>query len=274
MVVYVVAIPLQNSDEEADWQLCSQLWLVGALLFVVESLMDLIWAAKRWLAEAKLALEKVTYGAIPRFTSHDMAVPLAEVEDDEGQPRQCVPWLDRIHWDFHAALWFLIPSVFYTVSSLLDPYVVVWSWLNLLRGAGMSDDDYSVLCSDIAACIYIFDGLIGLIGRYSEVRQTPPDEQLFIVKIWAAKGFFQVDWAAWGDICFFIGAVLGVAQQFLLDIVWLNWVVQLLWLADAMFYMLACFPTMRTMTKNRVIAATSPVASRRPTDASPRPSSE
>merc|ERR1712072_1314941 len=108
----------------------------------------------------------------------------------------CAPWVDKVHWDFWASCFFLIPSLFTLIQCFLDPNIVVWSWLNVLRGSGMTDDDFAALCNKISASLYIFDGLLGLIGRYSYRRQVDPADRLLIYEVWRARGVFELDWAA------------------------------------------------------------------------------
>merc|ERR1740138_1362902 len=103
--------------------------------------------------------------------------------------------------------------------------------------------------SKIAASIFVVNSVVGLVGRYSYIRTTPREDQLVKVCVWTARGFFEVDWGLWGDIFFLVGAIVGVFQQFKSYSEPLDWLVEWLWTLDALFYMIACWPTMRSMMK-------------------------
>lgn len=153
---------------------------------------------------------------------------------------------DNVPWDLCAALLFLTGSVFYLVASLVDKNAVnpPWSWLII---GDFTEPQYGTLCSKIGACIFVANSVVGLAGRYSYIRTTPREDQLVKVCVWTARSFFEVDWALWGDMLFLIGAIVGVYQQFNDYTEPLDWVVESLWTADAVFYMIACWPTMRSM---------------------------
>jgi len=158
---------------------------------------------------------------------------------------------DNVPWDLYGALLFLIGSIFYLVSSLIDKNCVnpAWTWLIIGYSGRQSIWPYSELCSKIGAVIFIVNAIVGLVGRYSYTRTTPVKDQLVKVCFWTANGFFEIDWALWGDIFFFVGGVVGVYQQFATYSEALDWLTEGLWTLDALFYMIACWPTMSSMMK-------------------------
>ena len=102
MVLYLIAVPYEwcaNSQDPDVSMLVSQLNLWGALLFVMESLLDLAWGLKRSILESRLREDKAQL-------AHVSGRPSAEPES-----ALCMPWLDKVHWDMWAAFWFLIPSL-------------------------------------------------------------------------------------------------------------------------------------------------------------------
>lgn len=255
MVAYLWAVPLYYSEEEKDWKLMSWLYLVGATLFVVESLMDLAWGGKRWLAESALSKDKAKLASIqgsgqPRESENSNNAPLQprESENSEGFSArdQCLPWLDKVHWDFWAALFFLIPSFISFYESFLDPYIVVWPVLNW---TSMENWEFCEMIEKWSASIYIFDAAIALMGRYSYRRTTPVDDRLKMLYVWEAKSLFHLDWAAWGDFLFLFGAVVGLVDLYETEIVWFYYFTDVTWLVDALFYMIASFPILRSAMK-------------------------
>lgn len=271
MVLYLWAVPLLYQDPYPA--LCSWLYLFGAIFFVVESSMDLGWSGKRWLAESALKKDKAklasTDGASGRASegsrqpresensnnpprqpresenSYDVPRHLSTEAGGFSQRDQCFPWLDEVHWDFWAALFFLIPSFISFYESFLDAYIVVWPVLNWRRNT-MDDVDFCAMIEKWSAAIYIFDAAIALMGRYSYRRTTPVDERLKMLCVWQAKNIFELDWAAWGDFLFLAGAVIGLVQNYETDIEWFNYFTNVTWLVDALFYMLASLPTLRS----------------------------
>lgn len=247
-------------QDEKHWKNASWLWLWAALLFLVESMIDFLWSFKVLFVERRLRKAKLELAHTPRATeasrpSAGADRPSAGLLDSEGQAL-CCPWFDEIPWGLWSALFFVIPSCLYLAVCFFDPYVVVWHWLNW---SSMSDADYAELLSEIAAYLFLFDSLLGLAGRYSIRRQVPADDQLSLAP-WTASGFFTIDWAAYGDTLFFIGAIVGVIQQVREYNQPLDWVTNGLWALDAVFYMFASYPVLRTLLKNRTLPATRPSA--------------
>jgi hypothetical protein len=177
--------------------------------------------------------------------------PSASTPSAEGEDEIKYTWFDNIAWDLWGALIFMIASIFYLIASLIDKNAVnpPWTWLIIGYKDRNSIWPYSELCSKIAACIFVVNSIVGLVGRYSYIRTTPVKDQLVKVYLWTASGFFEIDWALWGDVFFFIGAVVGVYQQFKTYTEPLDWLVESLWTLDALFYMIACWPTMSSMMK-------------------------
>merc|ERR1719329_1411431 len=160
---------------------------------------------------------------------------------------------DNIAWDLWGALIFMVASFFYLFASLVDKNAVNPPWTFLIPGYKDRTDiwPYSENCSKIAAVMFVVNSIVGLMGRYSYIRTTPREDRLVMVQMWTARGFFEIDWALWGDIFFFIGAVVGVYQQFATYNEALDWLVESLWTLDAVFYIFACVPTMMSMMKCR-----------------------
>lgn len=269
MVLYLCAIPPYNCipDPETyyyryryytDSNSCvptyhrsSWLYLIAAILFVVESGMDAIWGVKRIIAQRSLQSAQkelgITATGRPSASTLQSGRPSGAESEDDIQYTA----FDNVPWDLYAALIFMTGSIFYLVASLIDKNVVnpPWTWLIIGYSDRSSIAPYSVLMSKIAASIFVFNSVVGLVGRYSYVRTTPREDQLVKVCVWTARGFFEVDWALWGDVLFFIGAIVGVYQQFNVYTEPLDWVVESLWALDAVFYMIACLPTMMSMMR-------------------------
>lgn len=248
MVFYLWAIP----EPEGHFQ--SNLFLVGALLFVAESGMDLFWAIKRWRVEIVLARDKKELQELaPMLDREDgpgSAALLAKLNDASIAPKEyCMPWLDDIHWDVWAALFFFIPAMLYLLSSFLDPNLIVLHWLNVMSFRGMSDQDFSTLVCQIAAWMFVFDATLGVIGKITYVRTEEPEDRLILYEVWRLRSFFELDWAAWGDAVFLIGSFVAVYQQYDDVSVALDWVSQGLWALDALFYVISCIPGFVSMLR-------------------------
>lgn len=245
MVLYLVAIPLESLPDaytqSPNGMSLSQLWFGGALLFVLESSMDF---------SLNLRSRLTTGAAEPATTTGGDA-------GSEDAEERCAPWLDKLDWDVWAAFFFLVPSLITLTSSLLDPNIVMWEPVNVFRSAGYSNDEFTDLCAKTSAALFILDALIGLMGRYSFRRQIPSAERLILCKIWLVKGFFEIDWLAWGDLLFGIGAVIGLWQAFDDGNVPLKWATNVLWLVDGLFYVLGCMPKFRSMLKGRSLRSLS-----------------
>jgi len=267
MLLYLAAIPPYNCVHEpetyyykyryySDYNSCvpsyhwsSGLFLIAALLFVLESGMDVIWGVKRIFVQRSLqsAQKELGITATGRPSISTSGRPSGAESEDEIQYTA----FDNVPWDLYGALLFLIGSIFYLVSSLIDKNCVnpAWTWLIIGYSGRQSIWPYSELCSKIGAVIFIVNAIVGLVGRYSYTRTTPVKDQLVKVCFWTAKGFFEIDWALWGDIFFFVGGVVGVYQQFATYSEALDWLTEGLWTLDALFYMIACWPTMSSMMK-------------------------
>lgn len=245
-VVYLVAIPLGDSQAKGEQVKASWLNLVGALLMVSESLIDLVWSLKSWFTNRMIGrrvevLQAVMPNAIDSHKSLLRSI------------KGCTLRLDGVHWDFWTALFFLIASLLALMQSFLDPNIVGdSSWLYTLTAVlDMSNADLSSLCGEASAWLFLLDAMLCLMGRYSYNRQVAPTERLVIVKLWLARGMFMVDWPVWGDVMFAIGAASGVWDAYDgTSNLWLPWIENVLWLCDSLFYFLGCLPTLRGMLKN------------------------
>lgn len=270
MILYLASIPPYNcihdpetyyysyryySDHNScvpSYHVSSWLYLVAAALFILEAGMDVMWGLKRMVVQSSLQKAQKELG-IPATGRPSAASTLAGrssaqapfITEDSEIPLTAY---DTVPWDLFAAILFVIGSVFYLVSSLIDKNCVNPPWTWLIIG---SDDKaaYSVLVCKIAAVIFIFDSIVGLMGRVSYFRTTPPEDRLVVLALWKAKGFFEIDFGLWGDLLFFAGAIVGAYQQFNTYSEPLDWLVESLWTLDAFFYMLACWPTMKSMMK-------------------------
>lgn len=267
MILYLAAIPPYNCvhDDEtyyykyryySDYNSCvpsyhwsSWLFLIAALLFVIESGMDIIWGIQRIFVQRKLqsAQKELGITATGRPSLSTSGRPSGAESEEEIKYTA----FDNVPWDVYAAILFFIGSIFYLVSSLIDKNAVnpPWTWLIIGYSGRQSIWPYSELCCKIGACIFVANSLVGFMGRYSYIRTTPAKDQLVKVCLWTAGGFFEIDWALWGDIFFMIGSVVGVYQQFATYVEYLDWITEGLWALDALFYMIACWPTMSSMMK-------------------------
>merc|ERR1712227_1062399 len=117
-------------------------WLnfIAAVLFVLESSIELYWAIKRWRAEIQLEKDKEELAS--------MNLPdVDSIHRDVNTDELPFPLLDKVHYDFWAAVWFLIPSLLTLAESFLgdgSDGFPVWSWLNVLSSSGVSDADFAV----------------------------------------------------------------------------------------------------------------------------------
>lgn len=272
MIIYMLAVAPGNDPYDAwgdsSYDSACWLWLVGALLFTTESLMDMAFAVKRWIAgdnlirdkeaaadqtnEADGRVSRPRTSAATAGTGGGWMVTRARLSygSNPDQLNLPFPWLDEVHWDFWAAFWFFIPSLLTLQECFLDEYspIKVWPWLNIFKSS-MDDATYSVQLDNASAILYVFDALIGLVGRYSYVRTTAPADRLFIFTVWKVENVWQVDWAAWGDILFLVGAATGVVCSYDVGIIWLQYVSYSLWLFNGVVYLIACYPTLRSMMK-------------------------
>jgi len=275
MLMYLAAIPPYNCviDEATynyyyryyassnscvpSYHWSSWLFLIAALLFVIESAMDAIWGLKRIFVQRSLQRAQKELGITA--TGRPSASTLRSGRPSGGESEDDIRYtaFDNVPWDLFAALLFMTGSIFYLVASLIDKNAVnpPWTWLIIGYEGRQSIWPYSELCSKIAASIFVVNSIVGLVGRYSYIRTTPVKDQLVKVFLWTANGFFDIDWALWGDMFFFIGAVVGAYQQFATYSEPLDWLVESLWTLDALFYMIACWPTMRSMMKAGECAA-------------------
>lgn len=238
MVLYLISIPYGESENQSDSEMYSWLNLVAALLYDLEACIDLIWSLCCWREKTNLQQDH-----------HILDADLTQSEQMMGVPSAFVACLVAVHWDFWSALFFLIPSLFTTVQSLLDPNIAVWSWLNVFHSTGMLNDEFSHLCGLISATLYIFDSILSLLNRYACRRQIARADRLLICQVWRACGPFDIDWAAWGDLMFFVGAVAGLWQAFF-PVVWLTLVSYLLWLFNGLLYLVDGMPVLAKKTRS------------------------
>jgi len=254
MIMYLWVIPINLSPvaTKDDYILESWVWLWAAVLFVLESLIDLVWSSYRWITESRLSQDRQ---AMAENNESWMLPPTNSQQNLLDQPCPC---LDKVHWDVWAALWFLIPSLLYLLEAFFDPNICnpVLSWLNVFN---MNDADFVALCGKTAASLFVFDAVLGLIGRYCYRRQVRPSDRLLLVQVWHARGFFHIDWPAWGDLMFFLGAVFGVWAEWnadfgLHDKEWLQWLTYILWFIDAVFYLFGSFPVAKSLLKGNNVS--------------------
>lgn len=245
-VLYISSIPALESTWQSILVLGSWLSVTAACLYLVESLIDLISSIQRWHAEAEIVKEQKEQALeqLDEWLEEEKEQAGEDGEmKSEGKSEHFAPWLDEVHYDFWAALLFVIPSFFYLFPCLLDPNVVVWSWLNVLQGLGWSNDDYGTLCDQIGACLFFVDALICWVGRFSYRRTTPEEEQLTVILIWKIDNVFELDWSAWGDLLLMTGSICGIKQQFSDYSLFLDYFTESLWALDAFFYCIGCWPT-------------------------------
>lgn len=237
------------------WRRGAWEYLAGALLFVVESLFDLVWGILKKFSEHRLqTLHKEiwqsgrqTSAAVPRPTditalSRPSGNPLRPSDTISETRQVCCPSFDRVWWDILAALFFLIPACFYVAASLIDPYGVYWPWIVI---GPMDTADYSALMCKIAGAGFVFDAVLALCGRWSIRRQVPPHDRLAL--FCPPRGFFTMDWGCWGDFFFLIGALVEGYSQFYGYGIGLEWVTEILWTLDALFYIFQAWPSMRAI---------------------------
>lgn len=158
-------------------------------------------------------------------------------------PNRFVPWLDNVRFDIWAALFFVIPSMLYVIVAFLDANVAAWFGFECLIGWSDRYGDYATQLDELAASLFVFDAVIGLTGRYSYRRCTPMDERLHLFQPWKCEGFFELDWAALGDLLFFIGGLVDCSLEFNSYDMTLDYFTQTFWMMDALFYMVGCWPT-------------------------------
>lgn len=218
-----------------------------SVLFVVESAIDLGFGAYRWRVEAKMEADQVQLAAVaaypqaPQVSAQSYGAreqALTELFPDKSYGRI---WLDKVHWDVWASLVFLVASLFYLISAVFD--VGGWAWMDIFHSMGLNDEQFSSICSQIGAWLFVLDSFLCLAGRYTYRRTIAPRERLIIFRVWKLRGFFQVDWAAWGDMFFFAGAVASIICQYDESSEALSWFSEILWTFDALFYLFGCLPT-------------------------------
>ena len=131
---------------------------------------------------------------------------------------------DRIDWDLWAAVFFFVPSVFYLIEATFPNALALGNVL------------------DWAACLlFVLDSVIGCIGRWRYILATPPAERLWLVRVWHARSWRELDWMAWGDIVFFFGSLVTVHNQ-ISDSPISCICAYLMWTVDALFYLIGCTP--------------------------------
>jgi len=221
-----------------------------------------VWAVERRLRKAKreLELSNVPTQSERGGTSPGAARPSSGLLEAQ-RSQQCCPSLDEVQWGIWAALSFLISSIMYLIEALLDPNVggdpSWWHWLNWGQWKGMADAEYADFIDKLAAIGFLVNSIIGLLGRYSIIRQVPDDDKLSIMPC-TARGFFSLDWAFWGDLLFFIGSICGVMQAFQEYNEAFDWALNGTWFLNAVCYIIASYPVLRALLKSRTIAAAQP----------------
>lgn len=215
-----------------DYATYSWLNFFAAGIFALESLLDFVWGLLRWYYERKLA-------QCPESSNHvTMELPSSK----QPRPERCLPWLDKVHWDVWIALWFLIPSVLYFMESLLDPNVVVLSWLNFMSSSGMSNAVFISWCDKVGGYAFVYDAILSLLGRYSSIRGVAPAERLVVFQFWKARFFLEFDWGTWSEPLFCLGAAFQLWGSYK-RAEWLDWSCNCIWLVNAICVSFACFPT-------------------------------
>lgn len=224
MLLCLWCIPLGsgNADEVA---LSYRVTVWYSVLFVVESAIDVAWGTYRWVLELRIEQDRRLLDTLSELfpTSYR------------------APWLDKLHWDVWAAVGFLIGSLFYLAAAYFDEGAT-WAWMDVVRYCGLSDDEISSVCDQAGAWIFFFDSLICIAGRWSYRRTIAPKDRLILVQVWRLRGFFQLDWAAWGDGFYVVGAIASIFAQYNPDSNFLNWASELLWTFDSISYLFACLP--------------------------------
>lgn len=176
-----------------------------------------------------------------------------------GSTTYC-PWLDTVHWDTWAAVWFVIPSILYLWENFLDPNVVELSWTNPTH---LSDYGFECAIDSIAVYMFIFDAVLCLVGRYSINRTIDTAKILWRLRLWNAASFLELDWRLYGDLLYLVGACFQVPLLSSLfpfsDVLLpssnsrsLNYFTSVLWILDAVCYMIGDIPE---MTNSYVTAA-------------------
>lgn len=108
-------------------------------------------------------------------------------------------WLDKIRWNLWSAVFFLIPSLFYLVQCLIDPYTMYCPWfVSLLDKWRVSDNQYLNTTNALAAYLFTFDSLINLMAWYTYIRRQDDVDWTF------------ADWLFWADVFFVIASLFMV----------------------------------------------------------------
>ena len=95
------------------WQACSWLNLWGAMLFVLESALDTGWSCTTSSMLAAAGGDAQPRGSVHLSGNrHAQQQQLLDADEELVASASC-SLLDRVHWDFWAALIFLVASMFY-----------------------------------------------------------------------------------------------------------------------------------------------------------------
>lgn len=255
MCLCLSSIPLgEQPPTSHEYRLSLHIGVWYSALFLVESAIDLSFGAYRWWVEAKLERDQARLAgemvavASPGGALSPLQAPTGSYGAREQALTELFPdksygriWLDKVHWDIWASLVFLVASFFYLISAVFA--VGGWRWMDIFHNMGVKDSEFSSVCSQLGAWLFLFDSFLCLAGRYTYRRTIAPRERLIIFRLWKLRGFFQVDWAAWGDMFFFVGAVASITEEYH-EIEPLNWLSEILWTFDALFYLCACLPSL------------------------------
>eukprot|EP00747_Dinoflagellata_sp_TGD_P194920 gnl/TRDRNA2_/TRDRNA2_62923_c0_seq1.p1 gnl/TRDRNA2_/TRDRNA2_62923_c0~~gnl/TRDRNA2_/TRDRNA2_62923_c0_seq1.p1 ORF type:complete len:337 (-),score=12.12 gnl/TRDRNA2_/TRDRNA2_62923_c0_seq1:641-1651(-) len=239
MLVYDAAIFARDMSPIA----CSWLYFCGALLFILESIIDMFWIsyiqrARRYGHEP---IASIRQGADAGRAMLEIGSDTSSCCTETGASPLPDRWLDRINYDLWAAVFFFLPSVCTLFQALVDANVVGSRTCNFLAWASVSDYRFSVLCGLASQSLYVADGLICLVGRWRLIKNTPLDQRLTLFSFRKTESFAHLDWALWGDMFFLIGAIFDSCE------IWsssriaiaMSDISDLWWTLDALLYIMA-----------------------------------
>mmetsp|Transcript_11007 Transcript_11007/g.18197 ORF Transcript_11007/g.18197 Transcript_11007/m.18197 type:complete len:319 (-) Transcript_11007:163-1119(-) len=218
-ILFLLAMIAYDVAKKATGRLKSWLNLVGAVLFCLEALIDIIWSIRARHLRVEVSDMRTTLQSnLVRSTEPSPTVrQVSTLTDGFNTPPHP---LDRIDWDLWTAVFFCLPSLCAILACMADPNIAriesasianIWNWS--------------------ATLLYVVDGLLGLCGRWRERvrlgKDAPP-----ICGNWRL-----IDYLAWGDTMFLVGSLCDLYDQIHNSRV-VSLVSYILWTFDALLYIM------------------------------------
>jgi len=100
------------------------------------------------------------------------------------------------------------------MEALLNPEISGTKWVQMWRDRHIDVETLQANLDTAGASLYLFEAVICLVGRWCYTMVTPYNKRLYCFSPWRAPGILDVDWNAWGDFLFLVGAMNDVICEF------------------------------------------------------------